>query len=341
MISAASLMESIPGLAPDPNPCSENYPEAWNETPAHPSLPEHPPFIFFEVWCKEGENAPFYGATLWTSYGDKHPYGKMEPVVDGNESVRERFTGKEYDKDGGTGNGVDGIQLSYFGKRYYDADVGLWTSTDPAEQFWGAYLYCGDNPMMRIDLDGTSDVTYIDGGHEYVFDGKGNTPLYVLDRSPDYIQVPGREQGVSDASWGTLFFFIDPFKGAGKFVEGIAGKAATSLVERYASKSVAKGWKVGDPFTNLTRAGKTPAWSTVRQRFWKNEAFSNKNAYSPENLSRMQRGLAPQRINPTTGKLESMELHHFPPQREGGLFQVQKVWPDEHAIRDPFRFTGQ
>ena len=51
----------------------------------------------------------------------------------------------------------------------------------------------------------------------------------------------------------------------------------------------------------------------------------------------MQQGLAPQRINPVNGRIESMELNHVPPQREGGLFDVQKVWPDEHAAVDPYR----
>ena len=54
----------------------------------------------------------------------------------------------------------------------------------------------------------------------------------------------------------------------------------------------------------------------------------------------MKQGLAPQRVNPTTGDVESMELHHTPAQRNGGLFDVQPVWPDEHAAVDPFRQTG-
>jgi diadenosine tetraphosphate (Ap4A) HIT family hydrolase len=52
----------------------------------------------------------------------------------------------------------------------------------------------------------------------------------------------------------------------------------------------------------------------------------------------MQKGLAPQRINPKTGKLESMELHHhITPQREGGLFDFINVWPEQHRLLDPFR----
>ncbi|MFD2872654.1 RHS repeat-associated core domain-containing protein [Mucilaginibacter ximonensis] len=99
-----------------------------------------------------------------------------------------------------------------------------------------------------------------------------------------------------------------------------------------------RGWKVGDPITNLTSRGKIPGWSTVRQRFWKNEALLNTGSYSEGNVARMQKGLAPQRFNPETGILESMELHHSPiPQRKGGLFEFIKLWPDEHRAIDIFR----
>ena len=101
-----------------------------------------------------------------------------------------------------------------------------------------------------------------------------------------------------------------------------------------------KGWRVGQPINNLTGAGNTPAWSTVRQRYWKNEAFFNSGRHEPENLLRLQKGLAPQRFNRATGQTESMELHHTPPQRNGGLFDVEPLWPDEHAVRDAFRHIG-
>jgi hypothetical protein len=112
------------------------------------------------------------------------------------------------------------------------------------------------------------------------------------------------------------------------------------------------GWKVGDPINNLTSKGNVPKWDTVRQRFWKNEANSDKTFwgrlwsrlngrnYTQSQLERMAGGRAPQRINPITGRLESMELSHTPPQRAGGLFDVEPLWPDEHAIIDAFRHTG-
>ena len=49
-----------------------------------------------------------------------------------------------------------GMGLNYFGARYYDAEIGVWTSTDPADQFWSAYSYAsnGTNPIGGIDFDG-------------------------------------------------------------------------------------------------------------------------------------------------------------------------------------------
>jgi len=98
------------------------------------------------------------------------------------------------------------------------------------------------------------------------------------------------------------------------------------------------GWKVGDPITNLTSEGNTPSWNTVRSRFWKNEALYNSSNYDETNVLRMSKGLAPQRINPVTGLIESMELHHhIIPQRNGGLYEFIKVWPDEHRAIDLYR----
>lgn len=46
---------------------------------------------------------------------------------------------------------------------------------------------------------------------------------------------------------------------------------------------------------------------------------------------------APRRVNPRTGRMESMELSHEPiPFREGGTV-VTPRWPDQHAFLDPFR----
>ncbi|MCB9093123.1 MAG: hypothetical protein H6620_11245 [Halobacteriovoraceae bacterium] len=112
------------------------------------------------------------------------------------------------------------------------------------------------------------------------------------------------------------------------------------------------GWKVGDPINNRTIKGTVPTYSAVRHRHWRNEALNVKNGvitraleckiYEPteENIKRMEKGLAPQVEHPRTGKMVSVELHHIPPQREGGLFDFIEVTPWEHAEIDPHRNEG-
>ena len=105
------------------------------------------------------------------------------------------------------------------------------------------------------------------------------------------------------------------------------------------------GWRVGQRIENRTFWGGVPKWSTVRGRYWKNRAQSAKsdpgNKFSSANISRMERGLAPQIPNRLTGEMESVELHHIPPQREGGLFDFIEVTPAEHADLDGCRRLKQ
>jgi len=72
-------------------------------------------------------------------------------------TARKTSAGKQFDEEGGDPQlGVSGMDLYYFGARYYDADVGLWTATDPTMQFWSGYSYMGNgvNPIIGVDRDG-------------------------------------------------------------------------------------------------------------------------------------------------------------------------------------------
>jgi hypothetical protein len=57
-------------------------------------------------------------------------------------------------------------------------------------------------------------------------------------------------------------------------------------------------------------------------------------------FKKIEKGQPSQRINPDTGEIESMEFHHRPLQRDGGLFDVEPLGPDEHAKKNKFRYTG-
>jgi hypothetical protein len=54
---------------------------------------------------------------------------------------------------GETGDWFAGVGLDFFGKRYYDPQAGLWTSVDPAWQFWSGYAY-GISRTCGIDRTG-------------------------------------------------------------------------------------------------------------------------------------------------------------------------------------------
>ena len=86
--------------------------------------------------------------TLKAAY-DYHAFGEQLTLVEPTDKVTENFTGKERD---------DEIELNYFGARYLDPMLGLWTSVDPARQFSSPYLYAGNgmNPVNVVDGDGNA-----------------------------------------------------------------------------------------------------------------------------------------------------------------------------------------
>jgi len=51
---------------------------------------------------------------------------------------------------------VAGSNLFYFGARYYDHELGVWSVMDPMEQDWNVFAYCGGDPLNYVDLHGLS-----------------------------------------------------------------------------------------------------------------------------------------------------------------------------------------
>jgi len=78
---------------------------------------------------------------------DYRAFGEQVSLAEPSDKVTENFTGKERD---------DETELDYFGARYLDPMLGMWTSVDPKRQFASPYLYVGNgvNPVNGTDGDG-------------------------------------------------------------------------------------------------------------------------------------------------------------------------------------------
>ena len=293
----------------------------------------------------------------YTAFGECLTEGKISPWG---------FSAKRTDEETG---------YLYFGRRYYAPDLGRWITPDPLGFSDGSnlYAYVCNSPLVCMDLHGLWSLPNFGqmGRSVYNF-GKRS-----LDRAFDFalpVTYAAFHQPRGTASWklGALGFIA----GAEILTAASPARVGANLVGRQAMRitrsgysamkntrlivgtekttSVAisnkimpkpaitrtnnvQGWRRGQEINNMTRAGRTPSWPTVRARHWKNRAFYNRNAYSDKNLTRMRRGRAQQRYNRVTKQIETRELHHMPPQRDGGLYDFIEVWPDEHAAIDSFR----
>ena len=54
----------------------------------------------------------------------------------------------------------------------------------------------------------------------------------------------------------------------------------------------------------------------------------------------MKKGLAPKQYNEEKEIWESIELHHDPARRDGGMYDVTEMSPEEHAKADSNRHLG-
>ena len=80
------------------------------------------------------------------------PYGEL--LVDEHSSSEEmpyKFNGKEFDEETG---------LYYYGARYMNPRTSLWYGVDPLKESYSeisSYLYCHDNPVKLVDVNGMAD----------------------------------------------------------------------------------------------------------------------------------------------------------------------------------------
>ena len=212
---------------------------------------------------------------------------------------------------------------------------------DAITQSNNLYVYCANNPVWYCDTAGNVfetvfDIVSLGVSIAEAIDNPKNTEAWVSVFA-DTVDLIPFVTGVGEVTRAVRI--ADAVGDAADTIHDV--QKATDAVGEAASK----GWKVGDDISVPTRNGNDPAWSTVRQRYWKNEAANNPTAYTDsklyteDSLSRMHKGLAPKHYG-TDGKAYSMELHHKKARCEGGKHNynnLQVVTPWEHAEKDKFR----
>jgi len=171
--------------------------------------------------------------------------------------MADAFTGKERDAESG---------LDYFGARYYGSALGRFTSPDPGNvgsdprdpQSWNAYAYTGNNPLNRVDPNGTDysictndgnggqQCTYIanDQAAEEALRNPGaglsasNGNIYATDENGNQTQVgtyqhfigPGTEGGGLSQDYGAELAMLGMVRGVSSLLGAGAGAAARSAV---------------------------------------------------------------------------------------------------------------
>ena len=151
------------------------------------------------------------------------------------------------------------------------------------------------------------------------------------------IVVSGVSGAIGGAAGGTvdgIFTAIDTGDyraivdgiGSGALYGTLGAVGATTIANSFERVRYGRDWRV-------------KMWDKARNEYWKNEARSNPNKYSADNLARMKQGKAPQRWNPVSGRIESMQLNHQNLPRGSGLpmslldleGNLKPMWPDEHS----------
>ena len=119
---------------------------------------------------------------------DYQPFGNRwdtasRPVSDN----RDRFNGKE-------DQSFAGLPFSDYGARMYDRERGRWLSQDPLQQYHSPYVFCGNNPIRLVDLDG--------------MEARDSTSVMI----PPVIVYPSEDGGSNSNSgyWGAAYNLLMP-----------------------------------------------------------------------------------------------------------------------------------
>ncbi len=162
-------------------------------------------------------------------------------VEDVSTNQSYRYTAKPLDKEGG-------LNLYYYGARYYDPELGRFWALDPAASKYPSlspYAYCANNPLKNVDPNGREAVTITaaSAGAIYI---AGAVVIAVAAAAATEIQHPGTiesfggvienafdnaKQDVSDLVESIGDLFSDSKDGAEKDATGEVSPAAEKTAE--------------------------------------------------------------------------------------------------------------
>jgi RHS repeat-associated protein len=152
-----------------------------------------------------------------------------------------RYTGKPFDDD-------NGIDIYYYGARYYDPELGRFLSCDPlASKYpgWSPYVYTLDNPIKFIDPNGEDAWEFIKGGGTGAFNFVTGTLMGIheniqaFNENPvDYIEDVGMN--------ATAFVMADK--------EKMAQDMALQIADKWTSGDFGKGEIVGQVGASIALA---------------------------------------------------------------------------------------
>jgi RHS repeat-associated protein len=118
-----------------------------------------PAETYNEAMTNPQETGDIHNTQSLTTKEDDTPSTSSQ-TAENNNSNRFSFSGKELDE----------IDQYYFNARYYDPEIGRFTSPDPAGGL-NLYTYCGNNPLRYVDLSGCNyadacpaDALWVEGG---------------------------------------------------------------------------------------------------------------------------------------------------------------------------------
>ncbi|MCK5543535.1 MAG: RHS repeat-associated core domain-containing protein, partial [Desulfobacterales bacterium] len=171
------------------------------------------------------------------------PYGSDAYSSGSGDEPVYKFTGKEQDATG----------LYYYGARYYDPALGRFISPDAMGD---NYVYCGNNPVGRIDPDGNSwqkahDFLYsafshLDYAQRSVVSGIFATTIHP--EAPAGFDCPVSPAEMHQRRTGTYNELMNTSTTGGKVVEGISATA-------FAGGQAKTGITVGKKLQKIERGG--------------------------------------------------------------------------------------